>query len=104
MARTQGHGNPNWTRDETILALALYFDCDAVIPLKSDARIQRLSALLRQMPYHAEAARKETFRNPDGVAFKLLNLRSVATGRGLGNTSKTDREVWEAFGSDPRRV
>jgi hypothetical protein len=24
MAVTQGHGNPNWTRDETILALDLY--------------------------------------------------------------------------------
>lgn len=26
MARTQGHGNPNWTRDETILALDLYLE------------------------------------------------------------------------------
>ncbi|SKB04168.1 hypothetical protein SAMN02745166_03999 [Prosthecobacter debontii] len=24
MAKTNGHGNPDWTREETILALALY--------------------------------------------------------------------------------
>ena len=84
MARTQGHGNPDWTRDETILALALYFDCGENVPSKSDPRVQQLSALLRGLPYHAEAARKETFRNPDGVGFKLHNLRSVATGKGLG--------------------
>lgn len=25
MAVTKGHGNPNWNRDETILALEAYF-------------------------------------------------------------------------------
>jgi 5-methylcytosine-specific restriction enzyme A len=104
MARTHGHGNPDWTRDETILALALFFECDETVPSKSDPRLQALSAVLRSLPYHADAARKPTFRNPDGVGFKLHNLRSVATGKGLGNISKTDREIWATFGSTPERV
>ena len=104
MARTHGHGNPNWTRDETILALRLYFECGETVPSKSDSRVQQLSAVLRTLPYHADAARNETFRNADGVAFKLHNLRSVATGKGFSNTSKTDREIWESFGSTPERV
>ena len=99
MARTQGHGNPNWTRDETILALDLYFDLDGKIPAGSDERVRALSEILRSFPYHAEASRKESFRNPDGVAFKLQNLRKVATGKGLGNVSEMDRKVWSEFGA-----
>ncbi|RQV71273.1 HNH endonuclease [Burkholderia anthina] len=98
MARTHGHGNPNWTRDETILALDLYFDLDGKIPSGSDERIKALSEVLRRFPYHAAASRKESFRNPDGVAFKLQKLRQIATGKGLGNVSETDRAVWSEFG------
>lgn len=98
MARTQGHGNPDWTREEVILALDLYFDCDGKIPPNDDPLIVNLSNLLRSFPYHAAAARKDSFRNPAGVAFKLQNLRQVATGKGLGNTSKTDKAIWEEFG------
>lgn len=104
MARTQGHGNPNWTRDETILALDLYFDLNGKIPSGSDERIKALSEMLRRFPYHAEASRKESFRNPDGVAFKLQNLKQVATDKGLGNVSQTDRAIWKEFGSSPTKT
>jgi 5-methylcytosine-specific restriction protein A len=101
MAVTKGHGNPNWTRDEVILALDLYHICGGQLPGPTDDRVHELSALLRAFPHHSNAARQKSFRNPDGVAFKLQNLRSVATGAGLKNTSKIDREVWEEFGDDP---
>lgn len=104
MARTHGHGNPKWTRDETILALNLYFDCHEQIPSRSDARVKDLSNLLRQLPYHRSASRVESFRNADGVTFKLQNLRSVATGKGLGNVSGTDRQIWTEFGLYPEKV
>src|SRR5712664_780615 len=104
MAVTHGHGNPNWTRDEVILALDLYFDCKGSIPGQSDPRVAALSELLRAFPHHSVAARKESFRNADGVAFKLQNLRQVATGKGLSNVSRTDRGVWEELGKDPKRT
>lgn len=104
MAVTHGHGNPNWTRDEVILALDLYFDCKGNVPGQSDPRVVALSALLRAFPHHSVAARRESFRNPDGVAFKLQNLRQVATGKGLGNVSRTDRAIWEELGHDPKRT
>ncbi len=104
MAVTQGHGNPHWTRDEVILALSLYFDCEGSIPGPSDARVKALSALLRAFPHHSASARKVSFRNPDGVAFKLQNLRQVATGKGLGNVSQMDREVWHELGGDRPRT
>ena len=98
MAVTHGHGNPNWTRDETILALDLYFRCNGKIPSSADIRVRELSTLLRKLPYDGATHRNETFRNPDGVAFKLQNLHKVATGKGLGNVSKTDRIVWAELG------
>ena len=99
MARTSGHGNPSWTRDETILALDLYFEFDGAIPSDNDKRIIALSDRLRALSGHAQNARRESFRNPAGVAFKLQNLRQVATGKGLVNVSAMDRLVWDQFGA-----
>jgi len=104
LAKTSGHGNPHWTRDETLLVLDLYFDLNGKTPSKSNKRVQELSSLLRRLPYHSEAARKQTFRNPDGVAFKLQNLKSISTHKGLQNTSALERQIWLEFGSEPRRV
>lgn len=104
MAVTQGHGNPNWNRDETILALEAYFALAGKNPSAKDPLIIALSQTLRALPYHGEAARKSTFRNPDGVAFKVQNLRSRETGKGLGNVSRMDRDIWEEFGANPGEV
>lgn len=99
MARTKGQGNPDWTRDETILALELYFESGGNLPSRTDARVKNLSALLRSLPYHTNAAKRNSFRNDDGVAFKLQNLHNVATGKGLGNVSDMDRKIWAEFGT-----
>jgi 5-methylcytosine-specific restriction protein A len=105
MAVTQGHGNPDWTRDETILALDLYFNCNGTMPTNADQRVHELSSLLRSLPYHSEASRKETFRNVAGVVFKLKNLHKVATGEGFAaNVSKTDRIVWAELGRQRHEV
>ncbi|KAB2759530.1 HNH endonuclease [Brucella anthropi] len=104
MAVTQGHGNPHWTRDETLLALDLYLALKGQIPSPKASEILDLSILLRSLPYHAEAAKQPTFRNPDGVGFKLMNIRQVATGKGLGNVSNMDRQIWAEFGQRPDEV
>lgn len=104
MAKTQGHGNPNWSRDETILALDLFLRLGGNVPSPKSKDIKELSELLRSLPYHAEAAKQSTFRNPDGVGFKLMNIRQVATGKGLGNVSNMDRLIWAEFGVRPDEV
>lgn len=104
MAVTQGHGNPRWTRDETLLALALYFDVGGKVPSPRAPEVRALSEILRSLPYHAEVAKQPTFRNPDGVGFKLMNIRQVATGRGLGNVSSMDRQIWAEYGDRPSEV
>lgn len=103
MAVTHGHGNPDWTRDETILALELFFQIGGKVS-SVEANTIALSNVLRSLPYHENVAQKETFRNPSGVAFKVQNLRQLATGKGLGNVSKMDREIWQEFGDKPQEV
>ena len=101
MAVTHGQGNPNWTRDETILALDLLLSCGRQIPSPRDDRVIALSVLLRKLPIHSGESKVESFLNPAGVVFKLQNLHSVATGRGLKNFSQLDAEIWNQFGSKP---
>ncbi|KIQ02981.1 hypothetical protein RU07_10435 [Agrobacterium tumefaciens] len=89
MPVTKGHGNPDWTRDETILALDLLYKHGKPIDRKHSDVIG-LSNFLRRIAIHSHNVRTEKFRNPDGVALKLQNLFSaVEPGRGL-SYSKTD--------------
>lgn len=104
MAKTAGHGNPKWHRDETILALELYFECKGELPSDTDSRVIALSELLQKLTLHPPSKRKASFRNPAGVSFKLQNIRQVATGQGLDHTSATDRAVWDELGSRPQEV
>ncbi|MEI7014627.1 HNH endonuclease [Leptospira licerasiae] len=105
MAVTKGQGNPKWTREETILALNLYFKCDRKVPPKTDKRIKDLSLILNSLPYHNGSNKKESFRNSDGVAFKLHNIHQAAHGSGgLKNFSKLDREIWNEFCSKENEV
>lgn len=104
MAITAGHGNPKWSREETLLALELYFMCLDQMPGPADPRVVALSEELRALQIHPPNKRRETFRNPEGVAFKLQNLRAVATGRGLTNVSAMDRDVWAEFHDEPVKI
>ena len=104
MAATNGHGNARWSEDETILALDLYFSAGRKVPAKTDARVLDLSKYLRSLPIHEAGKQRESFRNPDGVAFKIQNLRAVETGKGLRNVSRTDVEIWSRLGADPALV
>lgn len=66
--------NPNWHRDEIILALDLYFD-KALGPMDSgNPKIVALSDLLNRLPISGQKLVKNTFRNPNGVTLKLSNF------------------------------
>lgn len=93
---------PNWSRDETILALDLY-QRRKPPPGKTDREVLALSQLLRSLRPDLSADDPE-FRNPSGVYMKLMNLRAVDPdhdGSGLSSARATDREVMGEFGGDP---
>lgn len=66
--------NPDWARDEVILACDLVMSNEWKGMDASDARVQDLSRLLQMLPDHQNAPRSETFRNPNGVGRKTFDI------------------------------
>ncbi|WP_156727561.1 HNH endonuclease [Streptomyces apocyni] len=66
--------NPDWARDEIILACQLVMENGWKGLDAHDSRVEELSALLQLLPIHAEAERNEKFRNPNGVARKTFDI------------------------------
>lgn len=99
--------NPNWTRDEHILALDYYLQNrrDYFSP-QSEGVLQ----LARDVSAVAKAlglTGSDTFRNPAGVSMKLLNLRShdpEFDTKGLPRGNKLEKTLWTEFGDDPERL
>ncbi|MGY1428878.1 HNH endonuclease [Streptomyces sp. MN12] len=95
--------NPDWARDEVILA------CDLVMNNgwrgldASDNRVVELSRLLQLLPLHAEADRNEKFRNPNGVARKTFDIATRHPGyQGKPtNGGATDVQVLHEFLARP---
>ena len=96
MPITQGAGNPDWNRDETLLALDLLYRHGKPLDKGHDATVE-LSDILRAALIHPIDGRRSSFRNVDGVALKLQNLLSaIDPGRGL-SSSILDRALVAEF-------
>ncbi|MFF7921764.1 HNH endonuclease [Streptomyces mirabilis] len=66
--------NPDWARDEIILACHLVMENGWKGLDAQDSRVVELSDLLQLLPIHAEAERNEKFRNCNGVARKTFDI------------------------------
>jgi 5-methylcytosine-specific restriction enzyme A len=92
--------NPNWTNDEHILALDLYFSSEGRLLEPSDKKVIELSHLLNSLPIHSDELRTENFRNPDGVSMKLGNFRRLDPnfeGVGLPHGAKGEITIWKKY-------
>jgi len=93
--------NPNWTIDETILALDFYFKHRPSIPGKTSKELSELHTLIQKFNYINDVSGTETFRNHDGIYMKLMNLMhldpSPSAKSNLSNNSKVDYEVWDKY-------
>lgn len=95
--------NPAWTRDELILAMDLYFDPTSLPHTKGGERVVQLSELLNAMRQLSGMAGTDTFRNPEGVYLKLMNLRSldaayIAQGKvGMTSGGTLEKVLWSAY-------
>lgn len=92
--------NPNWQRDELILALNLYFNLESNSFVSTNAEIINLSNTLNKLPLHSKKDKNSTFRNPNGVAMKLSNFTSVdpnKPSKGLERISKLDNQIFFEF-------
>lgn len=66
--------NPDWARDEIILACRLVMENGWKGLDARDGRVVELSDLLQLLPLHFEAERNGTFRDPDSVAGKTFDI------------------------------
>ena len=99
--------NPNWHRDELILALDLYFRVSPLHTSEKNPEIVQLSKILNALPLHPKAERVKGFRNPNGVYMKLCNFLRLDPdyhGEGLDAGSKLDEEVWNEFYSNREQL
>jgi 5-methylcytosine-specific restriction enzyme A len=69
--------NPDWTRDELILALDLYFRFDRKQLVAKNPEVIELSKTLNLMQIHSIDKRNADFRNSQGVSMKLANFSSI---------------------------
>jgi 5-methylcytosine-specific restriction protein A len=100
--------NPDWTRDELILALNVYLRGHHNPPGKGSKEIRDLSEALQKLgdKLFPRESRADTFRNENGVYMKLMNFRRLdpqynAQGKtGLSRGSNAEEEVWAAFSGD----
>ncbi|HTB31053.1 MAG TPA: HNH endonuclease [Bacteroidia bacterium] len=99
--------NPKWHRDEIILALDLYFQSDRGTIDAKNPKVVELSRLLNTLPIFKLKPDLERFRNPNGVCLKLSNFMAIDPsykGKGMQSHSKLDKEVFDEFNSNKKRL
>lgn len=92
--------NPDWNREELILALDLYFDLDYGQMHGKNKEVVRLSNELRSLSIHQSISINENFRSVNSVGLKLANFKKLDqnfTGRGMRAGAKLDTEIWKEF-------
>src|SRR5262245_63826578 len=96
--------NPDWVRDEVILALDLYVRAGRKLLPPTHPDVIRVSELLRRLPIHGPAVRDETFRNPNGISMILGNFLGIDPAHptpGLGRKNHLQEEVRRDAADDP---
>ena len=96
--------NPDWVRDEVILAMDLYFRAGQKQLPVSHPDVILVSELLNRLPIHDPASRAATFRNANGINMILGNFLRIDPqhrGAGLGRNNHLQDEVWAEYAADP---
>lgn len=99
--------NPDWTRDELLVALNFYLTHRPRIPGKTSLEINELSNQLRQINAELGIEGDDTFRNTNGVYMKLMNFRRFDPdykGDGLSGGSKEEEVVWQLYANKPEEL
>jgi 5-methylcytosine-specific restriction protein A len=92
--------NPNWHRDEIILALDLYFSPDRGSIDDKNPKIIQLSKIINNLPLFIYRPDKEKFRNANGITLKLSNFLAIDPnykGKGMKGGSELDKQIFNEF-------
>lgn len=89
--------NPDWVRDEIILAMDLYVRAGREQLPPGHEEVVRLSQLLNRLPIHPASLRDVNFRNPNGISMILGNFLGIDPLHdhfGLSNNNQMQTAVW----------
>lgn len=92
--------NPDWNREEIVLALDLYFNLDYGQMHGRQHQVLLLSEELRAMPIHKNVPDSDSFRSVNSVALKLNNLKKLDknfNGKGMADGGQLEKEIWQEF-------
>jgi len=92
--------NPKWTREEMILVLNLYFKLEGESISSKHPEVIELSNIIKRLDLHPKRSKVDKFRNPNAIALRLSNYKSVDpmySGTGLKNGGKHVKEIWDEF-------
>lgn len=99
--------NPDWARDEVLLALDLYVRTQGGRVSRGGPEVRDVSRLLNALPIHEHRPNPLTFRNPASVYMKLMNFRYFDPsfpGEGLRAGSKLDKQIFEEYSGRPKEL
>jgi 5-methylcytosine-specific restriction enzyme A len=95
--------NPDWVRDEIILAMDLYVRLGRKQLPATHNDVIALSELLNALPIHQRSGRDENFRNANGISMILGNFLGVDPMHaqpGLSRNNQLQERVWNEFIDD----
>lgn len=92
----------DWTREEEILALAVYIEfgshVSGKIPDTTHAATKELSDTLQRLSAHPAEKQNASYRSVNAVRLKLENLKAAQNSRqGMPNISQMDIAIWREF-------
>jgi hypothetical protein len=94
--------NPDWTTEETLLALDLYIRSGMRLLGKTHPDVIELSDTLKRLRFFKSNHLSDTLRNPAGVAMKLANIKAAHTSSGLDHGSKKlEKDLWTRYAHAP---
>lgn len=95
--------NPDWTKEELVLALDLYFKLEHGQMHGTNPAVIQLSKDLKALGVHSDIANPVAFRSVNSVSLKLANLKRLDknfSGIGMKGGSNIEKAVWAEYSSN----
>lgn len=99
--------NPNWSRDELILALDFYVKNRGKSFEDTSEEVQRLAREVNAVGRALGLTGSDTFRNAVGASMKLQNFRSRdpdVDAKGLSRGNRLEQVLMDEFVADPAKL
>lgn len=103
--KSNKHRERNWTREEVVLSVHMYFKMKDLNNSEKKRKIEELSELLRELAVSQGEDISEIFRNVNGITMQIACLQYLDTGdSGLSSYSKLQQQVMDEYLKDPDKV